>query len=441
MSITRASLKTLREIGEPIEINIPPVEVGMYAGEMENGVPHGKGLMIYYKDNPNGWKTYEGDFKNGIREGKGKMTYNYGGYYEGEFKNWARDGYGEFYNSYGSIYKGQFRYNVKHGSGKLIDKEGAVIEEGIWNKNVFLDRKFPETVVLAVSMHGGYDVIKEGERTIDIPSFPFSSLSEELTNPVTGKIFEDSTEPIRSLTEPIRSLRTITAAPVGVAYYFKQELLSEYINTIKTYYEEFRLDKPKYSSEDEDEKQVILDIVQNGISLSLKEIEKKRIITDELITRKSIKRKSDTEEELTEKKDAFIYHSNKMYWTRKYISDIPSSKIKDKEFSKDSEDTGHEYDNRINVLNMDGIPDLLDDELFPSFERKYYKRATIREILTYLYSQGVNDVILVDFTCSHCDFGSTSPRTTRNLRRKFGGRKKKTLKKTTTLRRKKSRSV
>lgn len=424
MSLNRASLKTLRELGEPIEVNIPPVEVGMYAGEMKNRVPHGKGLMIYNRDNPNGWKKYEGDFKEGIREGKGKMTYSWGDYYEGEFKNWMRDGYGEYYyRGVGSIYKGQFRYNVKHGSGKLINKKGAVIEEGIWNKNVFLERKFPETVVLAVSMHGGYDVIKEDERTIDIPSFPFSSLSEKLTNPVTGKIFEDSTE-------PIRSLRTITAAAVGVAYYFKEELLSEYINTIKkTYYEKFPLDKPNYSSEKKDKKQVILDIVQKGISVSLKEIEKKRIVTDELLTRKSMKRKSDTEEELTEKKDSFIYHSNKMYWTRKYISDIPSSKIRDKEFSKDSGDAVHEYDNRINVLNMDGIPDLLDDELFPTFEREYDNRATIREILTYLYSQGVNDVILVDFTCSHCDFGNTSPRTTRNLRRKFGGRKKKTLKK------------
>jgi hypothetical protein len=435
MSITRASLKTLRKLGEPIEVNIPPVEVGMYSGEMENGVPHGKGLMIYNRDNPNGWQTYEGDFKEGIREGDGKMTYSKFGYYKGGFKNWARDGYGEYHYSNGSIYKGQWRYNVKHGSGKLINKNGVVINEGFWEKDIFLERKFPETVVLAVSMHGGYDVVKEGERTIDIQSFPFSSLSKELKNPVTGEIFED-------LKKPIKSLRTITAAAVGVAFYFKPELMEEYISAISS---EFQLYNPDELTEQD--KQVKLDKVKEGISLSLKRIDKIRIITQEHLTRKSIKRKSDTEEELTEKKDSFILHSDKMYWTRTYRSDIPSqSIIKDKEFQKDSgEEIEVQYDNRINVLNLPpGIPDLLEDGVFPAFEtqRLRVNSVFIHEILEYLYSQGVNNVILVDFTCSHCDFGRTSPRTTRKLRRLFGGRKKKTLKKkSTTLRRKKSRSV
>jgi hypothetical protein len=443
MSVSRASLKTLRKLGEPIEVNIPPVEVGMYSGEMENGVPHGRGLMIYSKNNPNRWQKYEGEFKNGIREGKGKMTYSYGDYYEGEFKNWARDGYGEYYyNSSDSIYKGQFRYNVKHGKGILTKKNGVVMNEGIWDKNVFVERKFPETVVLAVSMHGGYDVVKDGERTIDIQSFPFSSLSEELKNPVTDEMFQD-------LTKPIKSLRTITASAVGVAFYLKPDSLSKYIETIKTYYDEFRdeLDGPHYSSEAEKEKQELLDIVQKGISLSLKHTDKERIYTRELLTRNSIKRKSVTkeeEEELTEEKDSFIYHSDKMYWTRTYRSDIPSqSTIKDKEFVKDNGEIELQYDNRINVLNLPGIPDLLDPVEFPEFgiERKRVNRVFIHEIVQYLYSQGVNNVILVDFTCSHCDFGNTSPRTTRKLRRLFGGRKKKTLKKTTTLRRKKSRTV
>ena len=436
MSITRGVSETLRKLGEPIEVNIPPVEVGMYSGEMKNGVPHGKGLMIYNRDNPNGWKKYEGDFKEGIREGDGKMTYSKVGYYEGGFKNWARDGYGEYHYSNGSIYKGQWRYNVKHGSGKLINKKGAVIKEGIWKKDVFVEKKFEslETVVLVVSMHGGYDVIKEGERTIDIPSFPISSLSKELKNPVTGEIFKDSTE------QPIRSLRTITAAAVGVAFYFKPELMREYTTKILLKYNEYR---PWLLSKDEDEKrQEQLDNVKENVSLSLKETDKNKIVIDELSTRKAIKKKSDTEEELTERKDSFIYHSNKMYWTRTYRSDIPSqSVIRDKEFQKDEGEIEDKYDNKITVLDMPGAPDLLDDEVFPTFERKYDNRVTIHEILNYLYSQGVNNVILVDFTCSHCDFGRTSPRTLRNLRRKFGGRKKKTLKKTMILRRKKSRSV
>jgi hypothetical protein len=432
MSITRDSLKTLRELGEPIEINIPPLEVGMYAGEMKKRVPHGKGVMIYNRDNPEGWKTYEGDFKEGIREGNGKMTYRNGDYYEGEFKNWVRDGYGEFHYSNGSIYKGQWRYNVRHGRGKLINKKGDVINEGNWKKNVFVT--FTETVVLVVSMHGGYDVIKEGERTIDIPSFSISSLSKELENPVTGEIFKDSTE-------PIRSLRTITAAPVGVAFYFKSELMSEYIRRILWGYYQYR--PWRLSKEEEEERQEQLDNVTEDISSYLKQTDKNRIVTDEVLTRKAIKRKSDTEEELTERKDSFIYHSDKMYWTRTYRSDKSrQSKIKDKEFQKDQEEEiESKYDNRITVLNMPGEPDLLDDKVFPTFERKYNSRVTIHEILNYLYSQGVNNVILVDFTCSYCDFGRTSPRTLRNLRRNFGGRKKKTLKKMTTLRRKKSRSV
>jgi hypothetical protein len=286
-----------------------------------------------------------------------------------------------------------------------------------------IEVKFTETVILVVSMHGGYDVIEEGEGTVDIPSFSISSLLKKLKKPVT---------------EPIRSLRTITAAAVGVPFYFKSELMGEYIKQIlleSFEYRHWEISQELSPKDQDEERQLQLDNVTKKISESLIQTDKPRIATSELLTRIAIKRKrkSYTEEELTERKNSFIYHNDKMYLTTTYRSDIPrQSEIKDKEFQKIREETEDKYDNKITVLNMPGEPDLLDDEVFPSFKKKRAGRVTIHEILNYLYSQGVNNVILVDFTCSHCDYGRPDARTVRRMRQrvsKRGGRKKKTLKK------------
>ena len=54
-----------------------------YVGEVKNGKPHGKGILIY----PENGGKYEGNWKNGKYHGKGKLIYFDGGIYIGDFKN------------------------------------------------------------------------------------------------------------------------------------------------------------------------------------------------------------------------------------------------------------------------------------------------------------------------------------------------------------------
>lgn len=65
-----------------------------YTGESKDGLPHGRGKMVYSNRD-----VYEGEFKNGQRDGFGKYYYNYGdGYlYDGHWRNGKRDGYGVMY--------------------------------------------------------------------------------------------------------------------------------------------------------------------------------------------------------------------------------------------------------------------------------------------------------------------------------------------------------
>ena len=64
---------------------------------------------------------YIGQFKKGWRTGKGKYIWGSEGYYEGDFVKNERHGYGKF---------------VGNGYGKFVGKN--VIEDGRWEKNIFL---------------------------------------------------------------------------------------------------------------------------------------------------------------------------------------------------------------------------------------------------------------------------------------------------------------
>ena len=64
---------------------------------------------------------YIGQFKKGWRTGKGKYIWGSEGYYEGDFVKNELHGYGKF---------------VGNGYGKFVGKN--VIEDGRWEKNIFL---------------------------------------------------------------------------------------------------------------------------------------------------------------------------------------------------------------------------------------------------------------------------------------------------------------
>ena len=51
---------------------------GLYSGQALNGVPHGRGRVIYYDADPSGRANYTGDFEHGILHGNGTMYWRNG---------------------------------------------------------------------------------------------------------------------------------------------------------------------------------------------------------------------------------------------------------------------------------------------------------------------------------------------------------------------------
>lgn len=63
----------------------------VYTGEIDGGIPHGKGNMIFQ----NG-VVYAGEWKNGARHGRGQLKFPCGAIYEGGFRNGRFHGQGTY---------------------------------------------------------------------------------------------------------------------------------------------------------------------------------------------------------------------------------------------------------------------------------------------------------------------------------------------------------
>ena len=87
-------------------------------GIFRNGIPHGKGEMIYGDG-----QIYEGEFKNGCKFGEGKEIFPNGNEYKGEYKNDMFDGVGELKYNNGNTYIGEFKNNKRNGKGEFYNKK------------------------------------------------------------------------------------------------------------------------------------------------------------------------------------------------------------------------------------------------------------------------------------------------------------------------------
>lgn len=103
-----------------------------YTGELKNGLPHGKGKLIY----PNGDIYKEGIFSDGNLHGIGKMIYENGDIYEGYFKHGSRDGQGIYKFHDGNIYEGEYKDGLRDGFGKFIwESKNGDFYDGQWRQD------------------------------------------------------------------------------------------------------------------------------------------------------------------------------------------------------------------------------------------------------------------------------------------------------------------
>jgi len=89
-----------------------------YKGEWKNGLPNGKGIKHFYKND----SYVEGSFVDSFAEGYGKQIFEQTWektvpYYEGEFKRNGWNGKGEYHYGDGDYYKGMWKDSKYHGQG------------------------------------------------------------------------------------------------------------------------------------------------------------------------------------------------------------------------------------------------------------------------------------------------------------------------------------
>ena len=115
----------------------------IYLGEFKDGLPNGKGITIYpdgetytgkyMKGIRNGQIThtfpsgqkYEGELKDGVYHGKGTYTFPDGESYVGEFKDGKENGKGTYTFSSRKKYVGEFKDGLPNGLGTYIHTNGG----------------------------------------------------------------------------------------------------------------------------------------------------------------------------------------------------------------------------------------------------------------------------------------------------------------------------
>ena len=103
----------------------------VYTGQMDNGVPHGKGELIQ----KNGIK-YSGDFAMGKFRGKGVLIFPNNIQYTGNFIDDFMEGQGTLSVPDNLTYTGNFKENHYHGKGKVVFANGNSYE-GEFSNSLF----------------------------------------------------------------------------------------------------------------------------------------------------------------------------------------------------------------------------------------------------------------------------------------------------------------
>ena len=235
--------------------------------------------------------------------------------------------------------------------------------------------RYPETLVLGITTHGSVPTCDTGVRTIQVP--------EGMT------------------------VTRVNAIPLGVANMASDQDSINMSNLIRRVYEDTLLT--------DDEK---LDVVmtqmnrQQGI---IRDVVGKEKRADE-ITKGFIRRSSDPVQARVHK---------------------AGEEMIDKEFVRGTyEGSASPYDFKLNMLNVDGTPDLLrimatGRTIAPTRQTQYMENALVNmnAILDFVKQRGVKNVVIFDFSCAVVDSGTE--RAIRAdvysaKRRRFNGGKKKT---------------
>ncbi len=104
-----------------------------YSGAWQHGLQHGIGTYRWTDGN-----IYVGEWMNGQRHGYGTITWADGSDYSGDWQHDKRQGQGIMTWADGTRYEGAWVDGNMHGAGILYDNHGAIIYQGTWKNNAFM---------------------------------------------------------------------------------------------------------------------------------------------------------------------------------------------------------------------------------------------------------------------------------------------------------------
>jgi len=226
--------------------------------------------------------------------------------------------------------------------------------------------KFPETVVLGLTIHGSYYVKSDGSDIVyfDLP--------------------------------PGVTLRTITAAPIGVCNFPDPKLLNKQIEELIG--ENNEVFQPLIDAcKESDSCDEMLDWITERFANFLRRTEQSNL--KELAT-------AEKDSHTDKRNDLSLYRANEIFHINKHLDSAPT-----KGFSVSEKDIlrgGKEhYDWTITIVNMPKAPNLLDDVWFslPKREINHGKKGLtlsveMPDIIKYLSDHGAKNIIFIDFSCS-----------------------------------------
>jgi hypothetical protein len=92
-TVAPTPIPTVEPTPEPPNNTIHYPDGSIYVGDIVNGAPHGRGVMVWANDTA---RRYEGYWQNGLLHGQGTLVWTNGHYYVGEFRNGLCHGWGKY---------------------------------------------------------------------------------------------------------------------------------------------------------------------------------------------------------------------------------------------------------------------------------------------------------------------------------------------------------
>ena len=109
-------------------------ELGSYTGDLEGGVPHGVGQMVYRQDDPLQREIYDGAWQEGSHSGTGTIKFRSGEIYSGEFQDNLPHGAGEFIYPNGDKEEVRMEGGVRQGQSRYTSTEDGTVEEVVFSE-------------------------------------------------------------------------------------------------------------------------------------------------------------------------------------------------------------------------------------------------------------------------------------------------------------------